>query len=151
DTPPPAAFALPADGEWETAIAPDWDALRAEADRILAEFGLEVTVSERPEFYGAYHATAYCCEEYPHICGGNGVTASGTVPRQGLTCASDWAELPPGTWLYIEGVGIRRVEDSGSAILGKRLDIAVDTHDNALRWAGFGSHDVWVLSWPAEA
>ncbi len=97
------------------------------------------------EYVGEYYATAYCCERYPHICGGNGVTASGTVPTPGITCAADWNVLPPGTWLYIEGVGLRRVEDSGSAIKGKRLDIAIDTHQNALRWAGQGSHHTWVL------
>lgn len=94
---------------------------------------------------GEYYATAYCCEEYPHICGGNGVTASGTKPTPGITCAADWSVFPPGTWLYIEGVGMRRVEDSGSAIKGNRLDIAIDTHANALRWGGQGTHHVWVL------
>ncbi|MDL2254053.1 hypothetical protein LJC49_08325 [Ruminococcaceae bacterium OttesenSCG-928-I18] len=102
------------------------------------------------EYVGEYYATAYCCERYPHICGGNGVTASGTVPTPGLTCAADWNVLPPGTWLYIEGVGLRRVEDSGSAIKGKRLDIAVDTHQNALRWPGLGNHHTWVLNFEGE-
>ncbi len=97
-------------------------------------------------YQGEFYATSYCCEVYPHICGGNGVTASGTVPTPGLTCAADWSVFPPGTWLYIEGVGLRRVEDSGSAIKQKRLDIAVDTHANALRWPGQGYHHVWVLN-----
>ncbi len=101
------------------------------------------------EYIGEYKTTAYCCEVYPHICGGNGVTASGTVPTPGITCAADWNVLPPGTWLYIEDVGVRRVEDSGSAIKGNRLDIAIDTHENALRWSGMGTHRVWVLL-PAE-
>ncbi len=96
-------------------------------------------------YEGEFYSTAYCCEVYPHICGGNGVTASGTVPTPGVTCAADWGVFPPGTWLYIEDVGIRRVEDSGSAIKGKRLDIAIDTHANALRWTGIGRHKVWVL------
>ncbi len=99
-------------------------------------------------YAGEFHNTAYCCEVYPHICGGNGITASGTIPTPGLTCAADWEVFPPGTWLYIEDVGIRRVEDSGSAIIGKCLDIAVDTHRNALAWGGFGTHSVWVLAWP---
>lgn len=99
------------------------------------------------EYVGEFHATAYCCEEYPHICGGNGITASGTKPQQGVTCAADWSVLPAGTYIYIEDVGVRRVEDTGSAIKGQRLDIAVDTHENALHWKGFGTHRVWVLSW----
>ena len=102
------------------------------------------------DYVGEYYTTAYCCERYPHICGGNGVTASGTVPTPGLTCAADWSDLPPGTWLYIEGVGLRRVEDSGSAIKGKRLDIAIDTHQNALSWSGLGSHHTWVLNFEGD-
>ncbi|MGD9559429.1 MAG: 3D domain-containing protein [Oscillospiraceae bacterium] len=118
--------------------------LVAEMERVAAlGVGLPDTVA--PRYAGAFHNTAYCCEVYPHICGGNGVTASGTVPTPGLTAAADWNLLPPGTWLYVEGVGVRRVEDSGSAIKSMRLDIAVDTHANALAWRGFGSHHVWVL------
>ncbi len=98
------------------------------------------------EYVGEFYATSYCAEEYPHICGGNGITASGTDPTPGITVASDWDVLPPGTWIYIEDVGLRRVEDSGSAILGNRLDVIVDTHENALRWPLQGDHDVWVLN-----
>ncbi len=130
----------------EQLVLPAEEYLQAEVAR-LEGMGVGFPSEISPEFVGDFHATAYCCEVYPHICGGNGVTASGTVPTPGLTCATDWGVLPPGTWLFIEDVGIRRVEDSGSAILGARLDIAVDTHVNALAWPGFGSHRVWVLSW----
>ncbi len=97
-------------------------------------------------YMGEFYATSYCAEEYPHICGGNGITASGTKPTPGITVASDWDVLAPGTWIYIEDVGLRRVEDSGSAILGNRLDVIVDTHENALRWPLQGEHKVWVLN-----
>lgn len=46
---------------------------------------------------GEYLCTAYCCEQYPHICGGNGITASGTVPTPGVTAASDWGDIPAGS------------------------------------------------------
>ncbi len=98
------------------------------------------------EYVGEFYATSYCAEEYPHICGGNGITASGTKPTPGITVASDWDVLPPGTWIYIEDVGLRRVEDSGSAIIGNRLDVILDTHENALRWPLQGDHKVWVLN-----
>ena len=94
---------------------------------------------------GTYHLTAYCAEEYPHICGGNGVTASGTKPTPGVTAAADWDRLAPGSWLYIEGVGIRQVQDSGSAIKENRLDILVATHEEALSWAGYGDRQVWLI------
>jgi 3D (Asp-Asp-Asp) domain-containing protein len=50
-----------------------------------------------------------------------------------------------GTVLYIEDVGIRIVQDKGSAIQGKHLDVAVDTHENAKKWSGCGNHRVWIL------
>lgn len=96
-------------------------------------------------YVGDYYLTSYCCESYPHICGGNSVTASGTVPTPGRTVAADWGLHPAGTWLYIEGVGLRRVEDAGSAIKGQKIDVAIDTHANALAWGGQGYHRVWVL------
>lgn len=98
------------------------------------------------EYAGNFTSTAYCCETYDHICGGNGVTASGTVPTPGLTIAADWGVLPAGTWVYIEGIGVRRVEDRGSAIVGNKLDIALATHAEALTW-GNRSHNVWILTW----
>lgn len=128
---------------------PGAEIIDAEWQRI-ADMGIELPEATVVEMLGEFFATAYCCEVYPHICGGNGVTASGTVPTPGLTCATDWDVLPPGSWIYIEDVGIRRVEDSGSAILGSRLDIAIDTHANALRWSGYGTHNVWLLYMPEE-
>lgn len=106
---------------------------------------MEIENSLSLAYQGEFKITAYCCEEYPHICGGNGVTASGTKPTPGTTIAADWSILPAGTWVYIEGIGLRRVEDTGSAIKGNRIDVAVDTHDNALRFPGQGNHHVWVL------
>lgn len=147
----PAAYAVEegagSDLSLHSAMPLDMNALQAELER-LRGMGFDLAFNEaRPEYVGVYYATSYCCEAYKHICGGNGVTASGTAPTQGLTVAADWSKLPKFTWLYIEGVGIRRVEDTGSAIKQNRLDVAVDTHENALRWGGFGRHDVWVLAW----
>ncbi len=132
--------------ETELKAAREENAALASQNEELNQASVNLVDSLKLEYVGEYYATAYCCEVYPHICGGNGVTASGTVPTPGITCAADWNVLPPGTWLYIEGVGLRRVEDSGSAIKGKRLDIAIDTHQNALRWAGQGNHHTWVLN-----
>ncbi len=137
-------FSDMATGTTVAMYAPNSDVIAAEVAR-LAAMGFTVP-SDSPEYVGSYHTTSYCAEAYPHICGGNGVTASGTVPTPGLSVAADWSVLPSGTWIYIEDVGIRRVEDTGSAIKEKRLDVVLDTHANALAWNGFGSHNVWVLS-----
>lgn len=64
--------------------------------------GLEVT------YLGEFNCTAYCSEQYEHICGtGDGITAS--------------------------------------AVKGNALDVAVDTHSEALSWPGYGTHRVWLL------
>lgn len=98
------------------------------------------------EYLGEYNCTAYCCEKYPHICGtGSGMTSSGQPIQPDVSVAvGDTKKLPYGTVIYIEGVGIRIVQDTGK--LGKhQIDVAVDTHDNALSWNGQGKHKVWIL------
>ena len=38
------------------------------------------------------------------------------------------------------------VQDKGSGIQGKHLDVAVSgTHEDALAWSGYGKHKVWVI------
>lgn len=85
---------------------------------------------------GEFECTAYCGEKYPHICGeGKGITASGAPFTPDQTVAADQSIFPFGTVLYIEGVGVRVVQDKGSGIQGKHLDVAVSgTHEDALAW-----------------
>lgn len=98
------------------------------------------------EYAGEFLCTAYCTEEYPHICGtGDGITASGRPIQADVTVAADQTLLPYGTALYIEGVGIRVVQDKGAGVQGYHLDVAVDTHENALAWSGYGEHRVWII------
>lgn len=54
-----------------------------------------------------------------------GITASGTTVTPGKTIAADWSILPPGTRVYIEGIGERVVEDSGGAVKGKHVDVYI--------------------------
>lgn len=98
------------------------------------------------EYIGEFQCTAYCTEEYPHICGtGDGITASGAPVTAGLTVAAD-ESLPFGTVLYIENIGVRVVQDRGAAIQGNKLDVAVSgSHEDALHWEGYGEHSVWIL------
>lgn len=95
---------------------------------------------------GVFFCTAYCTEQYQHICGeGRGITASGQPIQAGVTVAADQSIFPYGTVLYIEGIGIRIVQDKGGAVQGNHLDVAVDTHENALAWSGYGNHRVWII------
>lgn len=98
------------------------------------------------EYAGEFLCTAYCTEKYQHICGtGDGITASGAPVTAGLTVAAD-ESLPFGTVLYIEGIGVRVVQDRGAAIQGNKLDVAVSgSHDDALNWDGYGERRVWII------
>lgn len=130
------------------ALERSYKAAQAEADRLEAELAARALLPAgmaEPVLMGDYLVTAYCVETYPHICGGNGITATGTKPIPGITAAADWDQLPAGSVIYISGVGIRVIEDSGSAVKGNVLDVAVATHTEALSWPGYGYHEVWLL------
>ena len=96
-------------------------------------------------YMGEFKLTHYCTEEYRHICGlGAGITATGTKVTAGRTVAVDPTVIPYGTQIYIEGYGWRTAEDCGGAVKNKQIDIAVDTHDNALSM-GTTNGGVWML------
>lgn len=61
------------------------------------------------------------------------ITASGERVEVGVTVA---ATLPFGTRVYIEGYGMRVVQDRGSAIGWNDFDIAVDTRREAFEEVG---------------
>ena len=98
------------------------------------------------EYIGEYKCTAYCCEKYAHICGtGSGKTASGAPLTADISVAvTDLKKMPYGTIIYIEDVGIRIVQDTGS-FPKNQIDVAVDTHKHAQHWEGQGKHKVYVL------
>jgi 3D (Asp-Asp-Asp) domain-containing protein len=54
--------------------------------------------------------------------------------------------LPPGTRVYIEGVGERVVEDRGGAVKGKHIDLYIEDLDAALEW-GRQKRDLYVIEW----
>lgn len=117
----------------------------------------ETDVFENLEYLGEFVATAYCscekcCEQYavnrPTIKGKEIVfTASGAIAQEGITVAVDPNQIPYGTTLYIEGVGIRIAQDCGGAIQGNRLDVYYSDHDTALH-SELNSHPrrVWIVS-----
>lgn len=123
--------------------------LQTEVDRLTAE--LEASNSLTLTYAGSFSCTAYCSEEYAHICGkGHGITSSGAKVQPGVTVAADTSILPYGTVVYIEGIGLRVVQDTGGAVKGNKLDVAVNTHAEALSWSGWGSRRVWIISGGVE-
>jgi len=68
-------------------------------------------------------------------------TASGTRVRHGVI-AVDPAVIPLGTRVYIPGYGEAVAEDIGSSIKGHRIDVAFDSHEEAL---AFGRQDLEII------
>ena len=96
-------------------------------------------------YLGNFKITHYCTELWEHICGeGQGITASGTRVTAGRTVAVDPKVIPYGTQLYIEGYGWRIAEDCGGAVKNAQIDVAVETHADALAM-GVKSGGVWML------
>jgi 3D (Asp-Asp-Asp) domain-containing protein len=63
---------------------------------------------------------------YTKECGtGDGITYTGTKATVGRTVAVDPAVIPLESWLYIEGFGWRRAEDTGGKVKGNVIDIYV--------------------------
>lgn len=90
--------------------------------------------------------TFYCCEERPHICGtGTGITASGRRVTPYVSCAVDTDIIPLGSTIMIEyngGMAYLRADDTGPAVKGDHIDIAVKGHQEALS-LGVQTADIW--------
>lgn len=110
-----------------------------------SETSVESTASvtgSRGDYLGTFHTTAYCgCS----ICcpTGSGLTYSGTVPKENHTISADISRFPIGTRLMI-GDTIYTVEDTGTGIVGDRLDIYFDNHQAALNY-GRQTVDVYAV------
>lgn len=127
---------------WSDRALRDEETISALQDRLDSMAGGKIYLEEA----GTFMCTAYCTEQYQHICGeGHGITASGQPIQADVTVAADQTLLPYGTVIYIEDVGIRIVQDRGAGVQGNHLDVAVDTHENALAWSGYGEHRVWII------
>lgn len=92
------------------------------------------------ESLGLFKISKYCnCDS---CSGGWKTTASGTIPQKDHTIAADTDLYPFGTKLMIDGI-IYTVEDTGSSIKGKIIDIYVEDHQTA---QDFGSEEREVFS-----
>ncbi|RKP45459.1 DUF348 domain-containing protein [Cohnella endophytica] len=76
---------------------------------------------------------------------GYGITFSGSVVKEGRTIAVDPRVIPIGWWVYIEGIGFRRAEDTGSAIKGKKIDVYYDSEAHANRFGMKRGYKVYVI------
>ncbi len=76
---------------------------------------------------------------------GYGVTSSGAVVQEGRTIAVDPKVIPIGWWVYIEGIGFRRAEDTGSAVKGKKIDVYYDSENYANKFGLKRGYTVYVI------
>lgn len=82
------------------------------------------------QYLGKYKITHYCpCRR---CCGKYTRTASGTKPKAGRTISVDPKRIKLGSKVKI-GNKTYIAEDTGGAIKGKKIDIFVKTHKEALR------------------
>lgn len=93
--------------------------------------------------------TFYCTEKRKHICGtGDGITASGTEVTAYVTVAVDPKVIPLGSTVLVDfGDGVIHyfvAEDTGGAVKGNHIDIAVEGHQEALE-LGIKTATVWYI------
>lgn len=125
------------------------DEIRDERDRLLMKVDeirdsvtdiMEVNLSEaegwavrrfRLTGYAPFDNKSGMCHD-----GDPTTTASGSYPKAGRTIAVDPKVIPLGTQVWVEGHGWRVAEDTGGLIKGDRIDIMVDTYEEALEVTG---------------
>jgi len=121
-----------------TGISPEPEIVRPQLVR-------EVSRGDDRVYLGVVEVTAYTAgyESTGKRPGDHGyrITKSGAEVKEGRTCAA--VGLPFGTKLYIEGVGVRVVEDTGGLVPGQ-VDIFMEDVDRALEW-GRQKRKAWVI------
>lgn len=108
---------------------------------------LQIVEEVTPKYrsLGTFKLTAYCNENYPHICnnGDASRTATGTVPTAGRTIAVDHKVIPLGSHVVIDEHEYI-AEDTGGGIRGNRIDIVFDSHRAALNF-GIQYKEVFII------
>jgi len=100
-------------------------------------------LKSKPVSLGEFTISHYCLEDYPHICndGDPSHTASMKTPIPYYTIAAD-PSVPFGTKVYI-GDREYEVMDRGGDIVGRRIDLCVPTHEEALE-LGMVKREVFI-------
>ena len=120
-------------------------AARADADREARQAQAEAYEAIGAyEYIGECTVTYYCCEAYAHVCGdGDGLTATGLPVTPGVV-AVDPEVIPLGSTVIIDGQAYLAA-DTGGAVRGSHVDIAVATHQEA-EDLGVTTAEVWVAA-----
>ena len=91
---------------------------------------------DRRQYLGKWHITAYAYTGSP--------CANGRYPEAGYTVACN--SLPFGTRIYIDGVGIRTVEDTDGGMMGDEwIDVYMGDTESCIQW-GSQYRDVYIVN-----
>jgi len=74
-----------------------------------------------------------------------GITYSGSRAEEGRTIAVDPKVIPLGSTVFIEGIGLRKAEDTGSAIRGAKIDVFMNDVREARNFGVKKNVKVYVL------
>jgi 3D (Asp-Asp-Asp) domain-containing protein len=74
-----------------------------------------------------------------------GITYSGIRAEEGRTIAVDPTVIPLGATVFIDGIGLRTAEDTGSAIRGSRIDVFMNDFGEAVAFGVKKNVKVYVL------
>ena len=110
---------------------------------------IEEALLDRATRLGNVIVTHYCSELRPHICGtGDGITASGRQVTPYVSVAVDPTEIPLGADVLVDygdgEIHYYRADDTGAWVNGKHIDLAVETHDEALQMGIKTATVYWV-------
>ena len=118
----------------------------AEVEEVLPGYDIHAEAQEPVTFEDWFMANAtviedceithYCCEARAHICGtGDAITSTGVPVTAGWTCAVDPNVIPYGSEVMVvfdDRVEFYKAQDCGGAINGNHIDLAVETHAEAI-------------------
>ena len=106
--------------------------LETQLEQPLRKINVEVT---------AYCACSKCCGK-----NADGITASGTIATEGITCAVDPLIIPIGTKIWIPEYNMSLIaEDTGNLIEGYMIDIYFESHEEAEKF-GRQLLEIYILN-----
>lgn len=92
-------------------------------------FSQKVAKAEQHHYILHVIATAY----WTHV-GGHGIAYDGNPAVAYRTLAVDPNVIPLGSKVHVPGIGWMLAHDTGSAIKGNRIDIAMESNQAAINW-----------------
>jgi len=120
-----------------------WTVVQPPVDQVIA-LGTRAMIASRGSFAGHEYMLLEATAYYPgpdNFGGGVGPrTAIGLVAQRGVV-AVDPNVIPLGSKVYVEGYGYAVAADTGGAIKGMKIDLCVNTYDEAMH---FGRQTVKV-------